>query len=153
MSGTAVSPSLAYLANAFEVEAKKTGNLIYQTLSGNVLEVTNVSEETWNGIDLPTDDSAVSFLANSVVIQSFVPSIYIGSDTYITPVVLPNAGLFMNEITIINYNEAKSKLGKYSLAKAEDIDILSLAWAKINPAYKTVKKRKVITARFVDASF
>jgi len=152
MSG-AVSPSLAYLANAFEVEAKKTGNLIYQTLSGNVLEVTNVSEETWNGIDLPTDDSAVSFLANSVVIQSFVPSIYIGSDTYITPVVLPNAGLFMNEITIINYNEAKSKLGKYSLAKAEDIDILSLAWAKINPAYKTVKKRKVITARFVDASF
>jgi hypothetical protein len=153
MSGTAVSPSLAYLANAFEVEAKKYGNLIYQTLSGNVLEVTNVSEETWNGVDLPTDDSAVSFLANSVVIQSFVPSIYIGSDTYITPVVLPNAGLFMNELTILNYNEAKSKLDKYSLAKAEDIDILSQAWATVNPAYNTVKKRKVITARFVDASF
>ena len=153
MSGAPVSQSLAYLANAFEVEAKKTGNLIYQTLSGNVLEVTNVSEETWNGVDLPTADFAVSFLANNVVIQTFVPSIYINSDTYLTPVVLPNAGLFMNEITIINYNEAKSKLGNYSLAKAEEIDTLSKAWAKINPAYSTLKKRKVITARFVDTSF
>jgi len=153
MSGTAVSQSLAYLANAFEVEAKKYGNLIYQTISGNVLEVTNVSEEVWNGVDLPTDDSSVSFLANSIVIQSFVPSIYIGSDTYITPVVIPNASLFMNELTIQNYNEAKSKLDKYSLAKAENIDILSQAWATVNPAYNTVKKRKVITARFVDASF
>lgn len=153
MSGAPVSQSLAYLANAFEVEAKKNGNLIYQTLSGNVLEITNVSEETWNGLDLPTADFSVSFLANNIVIQSFVPSIYIGSDTYITPVVLPNAGLFMNELTIINYNEAKSKLGNYSLAKAEDIDILSLAWATINPAYNTIKKRKVITARFVDTSF
>jgi len=152
MSG-AVSPSLAYLANAFEVEAKKTGNLIYQTLSGNVLEVTNVSEETWNGVELPTNDTAVSFLANSIVIQSFVPSIYIGSDTYITPVVLPNAGLFMNELTILNYNDAKLTLNDYKLAQAEKVDILSLAWATINPAYNTVKKRKVITARFVDASF
>jgi len=152
MSGFPNSQSLAFLANAFETESKKYGNLIYQTLSGNVLEVTNVSEDTWNSVSLPTDNAAVSFLANNVVIQSFIPSVYVGNDTYITPIVLPNAGLFMNELTLQNYNKGYATLSNFNLASADNVDTLSLAWSVINPAFNTTKKTKVISARFVDTS-
>jgi hypothetical protein len=146
------SPSLAVLQNAFEISAKKFGNLIYSNLNGNTLSITNIFETTWDNVELSTNTSLIK--SDAIVIENFIPSVTETNTSYQTPIVIDGAGYYMNELTLENLNKSRRcSEDYYKLAPANEFDTLSASWGKINSGYDTTGKLKVISVKFVDTSY